>query len=75
MAGTATIERRAPFSILGALAAPFKVIGRLLIILAEANPRMRQLEQLNRFSDEELASKGLTRDGEIRRIMGVNSYI
>ncbi|SIS85265.1 hypothetical protein [Paracoccus saliphilus] len=75
MAGTATIERRAQFSILSALAAPFTAFGRFLIMVAEANPKMRQLEQLNRVSDEDLAAKGLTRDGEIRRIMGVNSYI
>lgn len=75
MAGTATIERRAPFSILGVLAAPFIAFGRFLVLLAEASPKMRQLDQLNRVSDEELAAKGLTRDGEIRRIMGVNSYI
>ncbi|RNF33849.1 DUF1127 domain-containing protein [Paracoccus methylarcula] len=69
------MDRRAQFSILNALAAPFTAIGRFLVLLAEANPRMRELDRLSRVSDEDLAAKGLTRDGEIRRIMGVNSYL
>ena len=32
------------------------------------------LERLNRVSDAELAARGLTRDGEIRRIMGVSGF-
>lgn len=75
MAGTATIDRSAQSSILNVLAAPFTALGRFLVLLAEANPKMRELDRLSRVTDEDLAAKGLTRDGEIRRIMGVNSYL
>lgn len=53
---------------------PFRAVWTLLVLLAEANPRMKALNRLSRTSDAELAARGLTRDGEIRRIMGVMSY-
>lgn len=52
------------------LLAPFRAIGRAMIMLAEASPQMRALHRLSEVSDEELAAKGLTRDGEVRRILG-----
>lgn len=57
------------------LAAPFVAVGNFLIAIAEAGPQIRAIERLNRMSDEELAARGLTRDGEIRRIFGVNGAI
>ena len=74
MATTAINDRKTPAAILSALAAPFAASGRLMVQLAEANPRMQALERLNRVSDAELAARGLTRDGEIRRIMGVSGF-
>lgn len=41
-----------------------------LIASAEARPIMQALNALNATSDEQLAGRGLTRDGEIRRILG-----
>ncbi|MCZ0962287.1 hypothetical protein [Paracoccus benzoatiresistens] len=58
-------------SFLGMLAAPFAAIGKVLVAIAEASPKVRELERLNSLSDAELARRGLTRDGEIRRILGV----
>lgn len=57
------------------LLAPFAAIGRLLISLAENSPRMRALDALNHTSDAELAARGLNRDHEIRRILGVGAAV
>ena len=73
MANT-TIATSRGFS-LGLLASPFVAIGRFLVMIAEANPKVRELERLNLRSDAELAARGLTRDGEIRRIMGVSAIL
>ncbi|MBU3029857.1 hypothetical protein [Paracoccus marinaquae] len=56
-----------------ALAAPFVAIGKFLVSMAEAGPQMRAIERLNRISDADLAARGLTRDGEIRRILRVGA--
>lgn len=48
--------------------------GRL-IAMAEARPEMRALSRLNAMSDEDLAARGLTRMGELHRIMGPRFYI
>lgn len=52
-----------------ALTAPFRAIGRALIAISKADPRMRQIDRLSRMSDEELAEHGLTRIDALRRIM------
>lgn len=65
----ASVDRKPSFSA-AALLAPFRAFGRFMIMLAEASPQMRALNGLNQRSDEELAAKGLTREGEVRRILG-----
>lgn len=55
------------------LTAPFRAVGRGLIALAEAGPRMEQVRKLNALSDEELAARGTDRAAEVRRIF--NSYL
>ena len=60
---------------LGFLAALFVALGRFLVLIAEANSKVRELERLNGRSDAQLAARGLTRDGEIRRIMGVSAAL
>lgn len=60
---------------LGFLAAPFAALGRFLVLIAEANSQFRELERLKGRSDAQLAARGLTRDGEIRRIMGVSASL
>lgn len=58
-----------------ALLAPFAAIGRFLVLLAEVNPKIRAFDRLSRISDAELAARGLTREGEIRRIMGAGGFM
>lgn len=75
MAGTATTNRSA-FAILGKiLATPFVAIGSFLVTVSEASPRLRQLERLSKMSDAELSKRGLNREDEIRRILGVGAYL
>jgi hypothetical protein len=62
-------------SFLGLIAAPFAALGRFLVLIAEANSTVRELERLNLRNDAQLAARGLTRDGEIRRIMGVSAAL
>ncbi len=43
-------------------------LGRVVIRMAESNPTVRALNHLSEVSDADLARRGLTREGEIRRI-------
>lgn len=52
------------------IAAPFRSLFECLVRMAEANPRMVALRTLSETSDEELAARGLTRQGVITTIMG-----
>ena len=72
---TQTSALTAPARALGQiLAAPFLGIARLMTVLAEAHARMAQAERLSDKTDAQLAAVGKTRDGELRRILGVASY-
>lgn len=75
MAGTATTNRSLSASVGKILAAPFVAIGRFLVTVTEASPRLRQLERLSKMSDAELSKRGLNREDEIRRILGVGAYL
>ena len=55
--------------------APLRAVGRFVVLLAEAHSHARALHRLSQRSDYELAARGLTRDGEIRRIMGVSATL
>ncbi len=46
-----------------------------LVALAEARPEMRQLSRLSDMSDTELATRGLTRQGELLRILGPRALL
>lgn len=54
---------------------PFRAIWNGLIILAEANPRMKEIEKLNNTTDEELAERGLERADVVRHIFRDRLYI
>ncbi len=56
------------------LAAPFVGFANLMTLLADAHARMGQAERLSEKTDAQLAAAGKTRDGELRRILGVASY-
>ncbi|WP_378943404.1 hypothetical protein [Paracoccus sp. R86501] len=70
MATIATAGHKTAAFPTSALLAPFRAIGRFMVTLAEASPQMRSLNKLSQLSDEELAAKGVTRESEIRRILG-----
>lgn len=59
----------------GSLAAPFAAVGRFLVTIAESVPQARELERLSGLSDGQLAARGLTREGEIRRILGASAVL
>ncbi|MFN4158279.1 MAG: hypothetical protein ACK4GO_07750 [Gemmobacter sp.] len=42
----------------------------VLMSLAEHGPMMGEVRRLNALSDADLAARGLTREGEVRRIFG-----
>jgi uncharacterized protein YjiS (DUF1127 family) len=67
--------RKSPGRSSAILRAPLRAVSRFVIMLAEANAQMRALNQLNQLSDHALSAKGLTREGEIRRIMGVSATL
>lgn len=50
------------------LARPFVATFNVLVAMAEAHPRMAQINRLNALSDAELAARGTTRADEVRRI-------
>lgn len=56
------------------LAAPLKGFANFVAVLADAHARMGQAERLGDKTDAQLAAVGKTRDGELRRILGVASY-
>lgn len=60
--------------VLWGFVAPFRAVGMFLVRLAENGPRMQAVQRLNETSDEELAARGLTREGEIRRIFGAHYH-
>lgn len=55
-------------SILHLLAAPFTAIGKAMVAIAEANSRQDQVAYLESLSDEDLAKRGLTRDGIVMHV-------
>ncbi|MCB6177600.1 hypothetical protein LHP98_05575 [Rhodobacter sp. Har01] len=46
-----------------------------LVALSESRPQAQALLRLGGLSDEDLASRGLTREGEVHRVMGARFYI
>ncbi len=70
MANIASVHTKTTGFSAASLLAPFRAVGRFMIMLAEASPQMRALNRLSQISDEELSAKGLTREGEVRRILG-----
>lgn len=65
----------APLNILGAIARPFSAVMNFLIQIAEANPRMKEVQKLNETTDEQLAARGTTRVDEVNRIFNGRFYL
>lgn len=74
MAHSATFTTNPLRFVTGALVSVLKGIGNTLIRMAEAGPKMREVKRLNEQSDADLAAKGLTREGEVRRIFSAHFY-
>ena len=52
------------------VSAPFRMIGRGMIALAEASDRMEKIKRLHETTDAQLAAAGTTRADEVKRIFG-----
>jgi len=52
-----------------------KSLWSRLVALAESRPESRQIARLAEMSDSELADRGLTRRGELLRILGPRALI
>ncbi|WP_341212996.1 DUF1127 domain-containing protein [uncultured Limimaricola sp.] len=65
----------APSRLLGLVVAPFAFIGRTLVAMAEAGPRMKQVQRLNEMSDADLEALGTTRAEMVRKIFGGTIYM
>ncbi|OSP55046.1 hypothetical protein [Pseudoruegeria sp. SK021] len=50
------------------IAAPFKGLWNLLITMSESNYRVKEVSRLSGMTDEELAKRGLTREGIVRHV-------
>ena len=61
-----TTHNTAQTGIFSAVQHFFAAIGNALILAAEANPRMKRVQALQRMSDEELAERGIKREDIVR---------
>ncbi|MCE8009224.1 DUF1127 domain-containing protein [Aestuariivita sp.] len=53
----------------------FQSIGNTLVMIAQANSRVRRVETLNAMSDAELAKQGLKREDIVRHVFGDMYYL
>ncbi|MCB2117119.1 MAG: hypothetical protein KDE00_12690 [Rhodobacteraceae bacterium] len=49
---------------------PFRALGAALVRMGEASRLMEEINRLNAETDADLAYRGVTREGEVRRILG-----
>ena len=61
MAATSTDISFIP-SVLHAVGAPFRAVGRFMITIMENDSRLRRAESLHAMTDEQLAQLGIRRD-------------
>ncbi|OWU68729.1 DUF1127 domain-containing protein [Marinibacterium profundimaris] len=61
-----TSQHIAPAGILSAVQHFFASIGNALVLAAEANPRMKRVQALQRLSDAQLAERGIKREDIVR---------
>tara|TARA_R110002124_G_scaffold215171_1_gene381103 strand:+ start:464 stop:703 length:240 start_codon:yes stop_codon:yes gene_type:complete len=65
----------AALNIRGIIVRPFSAVLKFLVMMAEANPRMKEIKKLNNTTDEQLAARGTTRSDEVHRIFNGRYYI
>ncbi len=61
--------------LLSLLTAPFAALGRGLVSMMDAHPRVREVEHLRNLSDAELAARGLTREGIVHHVFRDQFYV
>jgi len=54
--------------LVAAIAAPFRAFGRFLIVMAENNGRVKEVQYLSSLSDAQLAARGLKREDIARHV-------
>ncbi|MCH2094001.1 MAG: hypothetical protein MK160_02685 [Rhodobacteraceae bacterium] len=64
-----------PVSILTLVTAPFRYLGRMMIVMAEANSRQHEVQRLMALSDEQLAKRGLKRDEIVRYVFRSTLFV
>ncbi|MEJ6479579.1 MAG: DUF1127 domain-containing protein [Octadecabacter sp.] len=69
---TNTTTTTGAFDLWAAVQRPFKAVFNGMITLAESDSRLKAVRKLQEISDEELATLGLDRQVEIRRIFGAS---
>ncbi|SEO64880.1 hypothetical protein SAMN04490248_108125 [Salinihabitans flavidus] len=70
-----TSNMPAAATVLDALTAPFRAVGRFMILIGENNTQVRKAQYLQSLSDEELAKRGMTREEIVRRVFADKFYI
>ncbi len=72
---TATTDITPSAGGLSILAAPFRALGRLMVMIMENNSRVRRVEYLNSLSDAQLAAKGMKREDIVRHVFRDVFYV
>jgi hypothetical protein len=71
----AYVHTPAPTATLGqALRRVGAVLLGAIELIATAGPKSEALRLLSRTTDRQLAARGTTRDAEVRRVLGIDSY-
>ncbi len=68
-------QHTAPAGIFSAVQHFFASIGHALVMVAEANPRMKKVQALQCMSDEELAERGIKREDIVRIVFNDVLYM
>lgn len=75
MAQTATFTGTPGRSAWETVKRPFAAYLDLMVRIAEAGPRMQAVRKLSAQTDADLAARGKTREGEVRRLFGSFFYL
>lgn len=70
-----TTQATASTGIIAAVQNFFQSLGTALVNVAEANPRMKQVELLQRMTDAELAERGIKREDIVRVVFKDMLYV
>ena len=68
-------ETRPVLSLSKLAARPFVAFWNVMVLIAEAHPKMNAVNALNAQTDAQLAARGTNRTNEIRRIFAGQFYL